>query len=353
VTDIRRILNSTGSQYRYDASKHVLTIGSFEIRMIATGQPGDIYGHNLSFFLADEHDENSQDKAIESNKAIDERTRIQLPDGRPPFSVLATTAQGLKGVYRIVESAKEQYAEDHSIKYALIRGRTRDNISLTPHYLKRLEANYTDEESRAYLDGEFVNLTTGRVYYAYDESVHFIDVAPVQPHETVYVGQDLNEGYSKGTAAVVRSGRIEIVEEFSFKAIGLAPEAMRNKFPHNRIVWYPDNSGKPILNGYTEEIQQFGIETVYAGRNPNIIDRHFFVNKLFKIGRMVLSRKCKDSSTVLKTRQFDDNGVAEKGKGPLATDHRADSIDYMVYRIVIDQEEFMDIYELSPAAHKE
>lgn len=353
VTDLRAKLNSSGSVYRYDASKHVLKIGAMELRMIPTGQPGDIYGHNLSFFLADEHDENSQDKAIESNTAIDERCRVELPDGRQPFSVLATTAQGLKGVYRIVEAAKEAYAEDPTVKYALIRGKTEDNTSLKPSYINRLKATYTPEEQRAYLHGEFVNLTAGRVYYAYDESTHFQTVHPVQAHETVYVGQDLNEGYSKATACVIRGGRIEVVKDFSFKAIGQAPRILRETFPHNHIVWYPDNSGKPILGGYIEEIEHYGIETVYSGRNPSILDRIFIVNKLFSSGRMVVSKECKDTSMALKTRQFDEKGVPEKGKGPTAPDHLNDSLDYVTFRLVQDHEEFMDLYELSPASHKE
>lgn len=355
VTDLRSTLNSTGSVHRYDAGKHVLKIGSMEIRMLATGQPGDIYGHNLSFFLGDEHDENSQDKAIESNTAIDERCRVDLPDGRPPFSVLATTAQGLKGLYRIVEASKEQYAEDPTVKYALIRGRTRDNTSLKESYIRRLEATYTEEERRAYLDGEFVNLTAGRVYYAYNEGNpdHYGPVEPVQPNETVYVGQDLNEGYSKATACVVRDRRVIVVRDFSFKAIGQAPRLLREAFPHNRIVWYPDNSGKPILGGYVEEIEHYGIETVYAGRNPSILDRIFIVNKMFAAGRLQVAKECKDTSMALKTRQFDEKGVPEKGKGPTAPDHLNDSMDYVIFRLVADHEEFMDLYELTPASHKE
>jgi len=68
---------------------------------------------------------------------------------------------------------------------------------------------------------------------------------------------------------------------------------------------------------------------------------------------MVVSKTCKDTSMMLKTRQFDEKGVAEKGKGEKAPDHRADSMDYMVFRIVMDMEEFMDLYELSPASHRE
>lgn len=348
LADLLTTLEQTGSKYTYNSSKHVLRIGNMTIKMIPTGQPKDIYGHNLSFFFSDEHDELEQTKALDANQAMQERVRIPFPDGRDPFSMIATTAQGLRGTYRIVENLK-----DNGQKYALVRGRTEDNLTLTPDYLRRLKGLYTEEEQEAFLNGKFVNLTTGRVYYGYNEAVHFQDVEPVQPHEVVYVGQDLNEGYSKGTAIVIRNRCAVVVHEFSFKAIGYAPQIMRSTFPVNRIVWYPDNSGKPVLGGYVEEMQQQGIETVYAGRNPSILDRIFIGNKMFISGRMVVSKKCPETSMVLKTRQFDEKGVPEKGKGEKAPDHRADSFDYVVFRLVVDHEEFMDLYELTPAAHKE
>lgn len=350
--DLIAILNQTGSQFHYDAGKHRLRIGKLELRLLASGQPSEIYGHNLSFCLSDEHDELEQTKAIAANTAIQERVRIPFPDGRAPFSVIATTAQGLKGVYRIVESVKEQHLENPAVKYALIRGRTEDNKTLTPTYLDRLKGIYTADEQDAYLHGKFVNLTAGRVYYAYDEAQHFQDLAPVENHEVVYVGQDLNEGFSKATAVCIRNGRIEIVAEFSFKAIGHAPRILRESFPHNHVIWYPDNSGKPILGGYIDEIEHYGIETVYTGRNPSVLDRIFLVNKLLGMGRMVVSRKCKETSMALKTRQFDEKGVPEKGKGSKAPDHLNDSLDYVTFRIMVDHEEFADIYELSPSAHR-
>jgi hypothetical protein len=163
----------------------------------------------------------------------------------------------------------------------------------------------------------------------------------------------LNEGYSKAVCAVIRNRRIEVVKEFSFKAIGHAPRLLRESFPHNRIVWYPDNSGKPILGGYVDEIESFQIETVYTGRNPSILDRIFIVNKMFSSGRMVVGKDCKEYSMALKTRQFNDKGVPEKTGGPMDTSHISDGGDYVSFRLVQDHEEFMDLYELSPAAHKE
>ncbi len=348
LADLQNVLEQTGSKYTYNSSKHILRIGNMTIRMIQTGQPKEIYGHNLSFFYSDEHDELEQTKALDANQAIQERVRIPFPDGRDPFSVIATTAQGLRGTYRIVENLKEEKQP-----YALVRGRTEDNTTLRPDYLRRLKALYNEEEQEAFLNGKFVNLTTGRVYYAYNEAVHFQNVEPIQPHETVHIGQDLNEGYSKGTACVIRGGMVVVVREFSFKAIGYAPRLLREAFPHNRIVWYPDNSGKPIMGGYVEEIEHYQIETVYAGRNPSILDRIFIGNKLFLLNRMVVSKECPETSMVLKTRQFDEKGVPEKGKGEKAPDHRADSFDYVVFRLVVDHEEFMDLYELTPSAHKE
>ncbi len=348
IADYERSLIESGASYRYNRSENVLQVGQLKYILLATGQPQEIYGHNLSIFLNDEMDELEQTKAIEADTAIQERTRVSLPDGRDPFTVSTTTAQGYKGTYQIIEDLKER-----GEPYALVRGKTSDNTSLPKNYLDRLYALYDENERLAYLEGRFVNLTAGRVYPGYDEDHHLNHgLQHIQNHERVFVGQDMNEGYSKGVAAIVRDGVICIDKTFSFKAIGMAPSIMRNTWPVNSISWVPDNSGKPILGGYTDEVEQHGIEVVWTGRNPSILDRIFIVNKLFQLGKLVLGPDCHDLSMALKTRQFDKKGVPEKGQGEKAPDHICDGFEYLIFWIVANEPEFMDLYELTPSSRK-
>lgn len=343
-----KLLKLGGSGFTYNKNDGTLDVGNMRFTMVGLWDPDSIIAHNWSAFLGDEIDELEQTVGLASHVAVNERCRVPFPDGRPPFVVQASTVHGYRTMYQLTQELKER-----GEPYRLIRGATAENPANDPGYVARLASLYNENERLAFLEGRFVNLTTGRVYYAYDEDVNMETLQPVQDFETVYVGQDLNEGYSKGAAGVIRGNRFEIIAEFSFKNIGDAPRIMRNAWPRNRIVWIPDNSGKPVLGGYADEIQAMNIEMVYTGRNPPILDRVFIVNKMMQLGRMPIARGLKSIPMMLKTRQYDEHGRPEKGKGEKAPDHMADALDYLVFRVVADCEEFEDLYELTPSGRRE
>lgn len=347
VADFERWLIQTGSIYKYDHSQNTIKIGNMTFLLLASGRPEDIYGSNVHVSLSDEMDELEQTKCIEAHRAIQERTRLTLPDGRPPFSVFTTTAQGFKGTYQIIEDYK-----DKGTPYVLVRGKTSDNTTLDPGYVKRLYDLYNENERLAFLEGHFVNLTAGRVYPEYDESRNMVAPFFIYPNETIHIGQDLNQGYSKAVAFIIRDRNLYAVKEWSFADIGRAPEAFRAAFPQNNILWYPDNSGKPILGGYSDEAASFDVQIVWTGRNPSILDRIFNLNKLLKVSRLFVFSTLKEWPMALKTRGFDKNGVPEKGTGPTNPSHVADAAEYACFWIMANQEEFMDLYELTPSARK-
>ncbi len=347
VADFVKWMLQTGSRYNFNSSSNVITVGKMRFLLLASGRPEDIYGPNVHVSLSDEMDELEQTKCIEAHRAIQERTRLTLPDGHKPFTVFTTTAQGFKGTYQIIEQYKEA-----GTPYVLVRGKTKDNTSLDPGYVKRLYSLYTPNEQLAFLEGHFVNLTSGRVYPEFDPR-HEVDPFDIYPNETVHIGQDLNQGYSKAVAFIIRNQTLYAVKEWSFPDIGRAPEAFRHAFPPNPILWYPDNSGKPILGGYVDEASSFGVEIVWTGRNPSILDRIFNMNKMLRVDRLKVFKTLKEWPMALRTRGFDKNGVPEKGKGPTSPDHVCDSAEYAAFWIVANMQEFADLYELTPASRKE
>lgn len=341
--DLEIILKQSGSSYSFNQQDNILTVGTVQFFFIAIEQPSDVYAYNLNIFLCDEIDELSQGKAVEANKAIRERTRLVLPDGRIPYIMYFTTVQGYRGLYKIVQTLKKSRQ-----RYVLVRGLTKDNTSLSPSYVKSLYAIYDDNERLAYLEGRFVNLRAGRVYPEYDEGRCTCEDIDVREDDVVYIGQDLNTGFSKGVALVKRDKTLHIVHTWSFIDIGSAPAIMRKTFPRNKILWFPDASGKSILKGYTKEIAEQGIDLRIGTVNPGIVDRIFYVNKLFKLGRLrVCKSKTEQLTEALKTRQYSDTGMPEKGRGELAPDHICDALEYVIYRLVRSDSDFFNLKEIS------
>ena len=60
-----------------------------------------------------------------------------------------------------------------------------------------------------------------------------------------------------------------------------------------------------------------------------------------------------DLSEALKVRAYNDLGQPEKGKGETAPDHYCDALEYVIYRIVRSDPDFMDLKELSREAVQE
>jgi hypothetical protein len=318
--------------------------------LIASGQPTDIYGPNVHITLCDEVDELPEMKAIEAHKALSERTRLTLPDGRKPFIMYFSTVHGYRGLYKIVQELK-----NNNLPNVLVRGLTKNNTSLDPQYVKNLYAIYDEQERLAYLEGRFVNLQSGRVYGNYDEDKCKCAPFEITPDYTVLIGQDLNSGFSKAVAVVKKDKKLYIVRGWSFKEIGGGPAIMRSTYPQHSILWFPDSAGKEIIKGYKQEIIDHGIQCRIGSSNPRILDRVFYINKLFKMGLLYVfdCKETRDLSEALKVRSYNDLGQPEKGKGENAPDHYCDSLEYVIYRIVRSDPDFMDLKELSREAVQE
>ncbi len=345
ISELERYLVLLNISYSYDKQANIMTIGRMQFVFIATETPSLIYGYNLSISIVDELDELEASKAMDAFKAIHERTRVTLPDGRKPYLVFTSTAQGYSGLYTILMQLREVKQ-----KYFLIRGLTKDNKALDPEYVKSLYELYDENERKAYLEGYFVNLHTGRVYGDYNPDVNLIPSFDVEPFEQIFVGQDLNAGFNTAVALIKRNGRLYVVKEFSFPSIGHAPHIIRMTFPTNPIMWFPDASAKEIITGYLAEIRNEDIELRVGAQNPSVVDRVFFLNKMFKSQLLYVCSSCKDTDNALKTRQFNDKGEPEKGKGALAPDHVCDSLDYVLWRIMQSDMDFRAIWELSRSA---
>ena len=130
---------------------------------------------------------------------------------------------------------------------------------------------------------------------------------------------------------------------------------MRSTFPENEILWFPDSSGKEILKGYKQEIIDNGISCRIGTANPRILDRVFYVNKLFKLGLLKIfdTKENEMTSEALKVRAYNELGQPEKGKGEDAPDHICDALEYVIYRIVRSNSDFMVLKDLSRESVKE
>lgn len=162
-----------------------------QVILVQLLEPGKIFGQSVYACIVDESDELPEDVMIEAMKSLSQRCRQIMPNHRAPFLMSASTAQGMKGFYRLYCHYKKS-----GIGFVLIRARTQDNWYLPKEYIIDLWKNFTEVERKVYMEGQFLSVSQGRVIPGFDWNRNFVPESDMdlelRPGERVYIGQDFN-----------------------------------------------------------------------------------------------------------------------------------------------------------------
>jgi hypothetical protein len=289
-----------------------------------------IIGLNLAWVLADEID--TVTPAI-ANKAFP-KILGRLRSGNVRQFGAASTPEGFRWMWTTFGSEEAQTREDRK----LIKMRSVDNPHLPPDFIERLEANYDPTLLKAYLDGEFVNLTTGTVYDRFDRSKHVISTLPDTEREPLRVGVDFNVGNMSAIIGVKLNNTLFVIDEISgaHDTDSLAQQ-IKTRYPDRRIYIYPDASGgNRSTNASQTDIQileSYGMANQSPRANPPVRDRVSAVQALLENGkgqvRLQISASCKRMIECLELQCYTEKGDPDKDSGH---DHMNDALGYLVWR---------------------
>ena len=289
-----------------------------------------IIGLNLAWVLADEIDTVTPSIA---NKAFP-KILGRLRAGNVRQFGAASTPEGFRWMWNTFGSDEAKARPDRH----LIKMRTADNPHLPPDFIERLEANYDPSLLRAYLDGEFVNLTTGQVYDRFDRVKHVVSELPDTDREPLRIGVDFNVGNMSAVIAVRLGSSLLVIDEISgaHDTDALAQEVVR-RYPHRRMYAYPDASGgNRSTNASQTDVQileSYGMSNQSPRANPPVRDRVAAVQALLENGkgqvRLQVSETCKRVIECLELQCYTDKGDPDKDAG---FDHMNDALGYLVWR---------------------
>lgn len=312
-----------------------------------------LIGVNAAWIVADEFDTTKQDIALAAYHKLLGRLRA----GNVRQFVIVSTPEGFRAMYQIFEMEKGSDKR-------LIRAKTTDNIHLPQDFIDLLRSQYPENLIEAYLNGEFVNLTSGAVYRSYSRTANG-SKEEVRPDDELIIGMDFN--VTKMAAVVyVRRQRVEIVEiedtesgdvqtskilheeihaVDEFVDLFDTPEmieAIQERYPDhcdgNRIWIYPDSSGKSrkTVDASTSDIAQLedaGFYVEYDGTNPPVKDRIIAMNTMMRnsLGQrhyFVNEKKCPTLAKCLEQQVYDlKKGEPDKTAG---VDHMNDAAGYPI-----------------------
>lgn len=291
-----------------------------------------IIGLNLAWVLGDEIDTVAPSISAKAFPKILGRLR----SGNVRQFAAASTPEGFRWMWQTFASEDALGRSDR----ALIRMRTEDNPHLPPDFIERLRANYDPQLLKAYLNGEFVNLTTGQVYSRFERAKHvkplplltdrfgnvYEDQQPGRPAngELILAGVDFNVNNTNAVLLVRRGPLLwafdEVVAAYDTDALG---QEIRRRYPDHKIHGYPDASGnKRTTNASRSDtaiLEGYGISNMAPSANPPVRDRVAAVQAVLENGKrettLFLSPACKKTVECLELQSYTEKSEPDKDSG--------------------------------------
>jgi hypothetical protein len=310
---------------RGGSSPHIEFPGAGRILLRSMSTPASIVGYEVAHSICDELDTMPIEAARHAWNKIIARNRQKCY--MPNTVAVATTPEGFGFVY-------ERWVQKPQPGYVLFRAKTMDNAgNLPPGYIDNLRNSYPSQLLSAYLDGEFVNLSSGNVYAPFDRTANQT-LETIKAGEPLHIGMDFNVTKMAAAIHVLRDGKPHAVDELTevFDTPAMCALIQR-KFPGHQIFVYPDASGG---SRKSENASQSDLSLLRQAKfivcnnpaNPAVKDRVLSVNKLLESREYKVNPdKCPALVEALEKQAYDKYGEPDKKSG---LDHIIDAAGYFI-----------------------
>ena len=334
-------LSEWGVRYTYNKSENIIytsngQMGDFILRTL--DNPARIVGYESFMAKIDELDTLKADHASEAWNKIIARNR-QRPStyiaqtGKPVNTVsIFSTPEGFRFAY-------DRWSKNKTVDYQMIQAHTESNPFLPDDYIQSLRDTYPPALLEAYLEGKFVNLTSGTVYNEYDRDKCNSNET-IKPGEPLFIGCDFNVTKQAATVYVKRKNEEtlqiewhavdELIDMYDTPAM---IDTITGKYPKHVIYIYPDASGgaRKTVNASTSDIallKDAGFRVKVNKKNPMVRDRIIATNAAFSKGLVKINAKrCPVVAQCLEQQAYDKNGQPDKTSD---NDHQNDATTYPI-----------------------
>jgi hypothetical protein len=328
-----------GIRYKYNKSENIIytssgQVGDFVLRTL--DNPARIVGYESFRAKIDELDTLKTEHAQEAFNKIIARNR-QVPEtyqrnSDKPMNTVSvfTTPEGFKFVYN-------KWAKNRAPGYEMVQASTLSNPFLPDDYIQALRDSYPPQLIEAYIQGEFVNLTSGSVYTCYDRKLNS-STREITPHDHLHIGMDFNVGKMSAIVHVKDKRTTVAVDEF----MGLLDtpamiSAIQSRYPKHRVTIYPDSSGKnrKSANASETDVSQLrsAFNVVVSGKNPFVKDRIASVQAMLCNANgerryFINEDKCPETAESLEQQVYNKQGEPDKSHD---NDHPNDALGYFIH----------------------
>jgi len=290
-----------GSQFwwKYNSSIHEFRIRfhgrEAHIVCYSGDRPLSLRGPNLAAAFIDE-------PFIQEEEVFTQMiARVRHPLAKKKEIVMAGTPEQLNWGYDICMGDK---AEKNDV--GIIQASTRLNLALDTSYVDRLEGAFSERAAAAYIEGKFINLAEGLVYYSFELEENVVELPYPDDYYELGAGMDFNVNPMAACVFWRRGGHIHVVEEFELRNADteFMCSTLKDKYWDKGLRdVYPDASGKarhtntPGGKSDFYIIKEAGFTIKSKTANPKRKDRYNAVNSKLKarngLVSMTIDPSCK------------------------------------------------------------
>jgi PBSX family phage terminase large subunit len=310
--------DSIGLKYSYNKQSGILKIGKTEIICASLDNYDLQRGIELGWYWWDE-------AAYGDKEAFNMLTgRLRQKKG-PLIGRLTTTPKGFNWLYDYFEGILK--TQD----FSYIKAKTQDNIHLPYGYVDSLKLNYSSKLIDQEINGEFVNTSSGLVYFSFDTKKH-ISTVKLKDNFPLYVGMDFNVNPMTAVVAQLYDDRVNVIDEFYLENSNtiMMSQCILNKYGQCMIV--PDSTAQARkTSGPSDfEILRRDGHTIIQTHNPLVFDRINAVNSLIEKDRVIIDSNCSKLINDLKRVLWKDNKLDQTTDKTLT--HISDALGYLIYK---------------------
>lgn len=345
------LLDQMEVAYELKSGDHEIHTAYGKIIMRSLSNAERIIGYEVGYSCIDETDILSMVNMTDAFGKIIGRNRRLLPNGDINKTDVVGTPEGFKWLYNY-------FVKNSKSNRSIIKAKTMDNPYLPANYIETLMESYTPQQLEAYLNGEFVNLTSGNVYHRFDRKRNH-SPRTLQANDVSHIGMDFNVEKMNAVLHVVdekeidwnvmdiNTGNISTIKKVVRiktavdEIVGAYDTAemiklIKDKYPNHRIIVYPDASGGNRNSSSSKSdidlLKAAGFVVRKLSKNPFVKDRVNAVNLGFldtagNIIYYVNTDTCPNYTEALE-RQTYKNGEPDKSSG---FDHITEAGGYFVY----------------------
>ena len=317
-------LNDCGISFSYNQNKGLLEFAGGKVLCASLENFNALRGIEIASFWIDE----ARDLREEAFLVLVGRLRDKHCDkhqGR-----LTTSLAGFNWLFDYFHPNGER----HTKEFALVISSSQDNKHLPDGYIDTLKAQYDEKFYEQEVEAKFVNLTSGKVYYAFDRERNVKEFNNF-PKNMAYLGLDFNVDPMTATICHVYNDVLYVVDEVFLRnsdTFQMAHELKSRGYTGCRVI--PDSTAiNRKTSGMSDHmiLKQAGFNMI-STHNPMVFDRVNNINRLLSQGKIIINPNCKKLINDLEKVTWKDNKLDQKTDKLLT--HISDSLGYAAWKLM-------------------